>query len=354
MGLRNAVIRSFTTPLNETAGKAFLTAHRWPEGLQESLLHSCDKIPIRFVVVDDSGSMGTSDGKRTVGTGKATKVIECTRWSELTSSLGFLAELAETLGAPTEFRLLNGADPVIVGLGDEGTKGKGKPGESLAFLKEVLEDAPGGKTPLCTQIAGVVREIASIQDDLRARGKKAAVIICTDGEATDGDVGAAMKPLEELPVWVVVRLCTDDVGVLRYWEDIDRVLELELDVLDDLLRDAEKINAVNGWVNYGEPLHRLREFGCIFREMDIINESKLTSEQMRSVMAVIYAGGVTKRVPHPDIAWTEFLKFVHGHNAKAPQQFDCVTGKFKPAIDIDRLNAMYGDGSTTSSSCCTM
>jgi hypothetical protein len=43
----------------------------------------------------------------------------------------FLAELSEALRAPSEFRLLNGADPIIVGMGDDR-------GESLKFLKEVL------------------------------------------------------------------------------------------------------------------------------------------------------------------------------------------------------------------------
>ena len=39
----------------------------------------------------------------------------------------------------------------------------------------------------------------------------------SDGAATDGDVSEAMKPLQNLPVWVVVRLCTDDDSVVQYW-----------------------------------------------------------------------------------------------------------------------------------------
>ena len=36
------------------------------------------------------------------------------------------------------------------------------------------------------------------------------IIICTK----DGDMAAAMQPLKYLPVWVVVRLCTDEEQVL--------------------------------------------------------------------------------------------------------------------------------------------
>lgn len=57
-------------------------------------------------------------------------MVKCTRWAELTETMHFLAELSEALRAPSEFRLLNGADPIIVGLGDDN-------GESLKFLKEV-------------------------------------------------------------------------------------------------------------------------------------------------------------------------------------------------------------------------
>ena len=46
--------------------------------------------------------------------------------------------------------------------------------------------------------------------------------------------GQAMRPLKDLPVWVVVRLCTNDDKIVDYWNRVDEELELSMDVLDDL------------------------------------------------------------------------------------------------------------------------
>lgn len=77
-----------------------------------------------------------------------------------------------------------------------------------------------------------------MQGQLRASGQKVCVVIMTDGKSTDGDLSAAMQPLKTLPVWTVVRLCTDEEAVVEYWNNIDHELELEMDVLDDLAGEA--------------------------------------------------------------------------------------------------------------------
>ena len=47
--------------------RAFLAKHHWPVGLQEAMVKSCKKMPVRFFITDDSGSMLTNDGNRLVG-----------------------------------------------------------------------------------------------------------------------------------------------------------------------------------------------------------------------------------------------------------------------------------------------
>jgi hypothetical protein len=85
-----------------------------PTGLQSALIAGMTKTPARFFICDDSGSMMSNDGHRVIQ-GTTPKLVSCTRWSELTETLKFHVGLAQIAGAPTEFRLLNGAAPINIG-----------------------------------------------------------------------------------------------------------------------------------------------------------------------------------------------------------------------------------------------
>jgi len=55
--------------LNEAGAREYLTANKWPVGLQNTALKNMQKFPIRFMIIDDSGSMGASDGSRLIHSG---------------------------------------------------------------------------------------------------------------------------------------------------------------------------------------------------------------------------------------------------------------------------------------------
>jgi hypothetical protein len=190
--LRDAIVASFDRKPNKKHTTSFLTHPKcdWPPGLVKSAIKSCDKIPVRFMLVDDSGSMSTKDGHKLVKrVGAPIPTVEaCSRWDELKQTIKFHAGLAEAAEVPIEFRLLNGADPIICGLKDDD-------GDNQKFLMTTLEEEPAGQTPLCEHIGVIVENIRSIEKDLRSSGHPAAVTIATDGESTAGDVARALQPL---------------------------------------------------------------------------------------------------------------------------------------------------------------
>ena len=208
-------------------------------------------------------------------------MLKCSRWVELTEALKFHVNFARQASAPTEFRLLNGAPPIRIGMTD------GEEMTRLSTLNAMLDGSPSGGTPLCRHIREVVAAIRAAEQELRANGQKACLIIATDGESSDGNVAEAMTPLKDLPVWVVVRLCTDEERIVNYWNSIDEQLELSMDVLDDLSGEAQEVHEKNPWLIYGEPLQRLREFGISIKEVDLLDEKPLSPDEVRRIACVM-------------------------------------------------------------------
>mmetsp|Transcript_13377 Transcript_13377/g.26743 ORF Transcript_13377/g.26743 Transcript_13377/m.26743 type:complete len:373 (-) Transcript_13377:92-1210(-) len=318
---------------NEGGAREFLSAQGFPAGLQDAFVESLRKLPMRFFIVDDSGSMSINDGKRVVTRGTKKAMLACSRWVELTESLKFHVNFARQASAPTEFRLLNGAAPVKVGTTDAGEA------DRCVALNAILEGSPGGATPLCRHIREVSAQIRAAEGELRRNGQRACLIIATDGEASDGNISQAMAPLKDLPVWVVVRLCTDEEKIVNYWNGIDEELELSMDVLDDLSGEAAEVHAVNPWLTYGEPMHRLREFGILIKEMDVMDSDKLSLDQIRKFCSIIF-GGAVDNYPHPELDFKAFLTAVDGENKRTFKVWDPMTKRPKDWIDKKKLGQL--------------
>lgn len=60
-----------------------------------------------------------------------------------------------------------------------------------------------------------------------------------------------------------------------------------MDILDDLRGEAAEVSSKNRWLTYGEPLHRLREFGCTLKEFDILDEAALVGDQASAVIRLM-------------------------------------------------------------------
>ena len=91
-----------------------------------------------------------------------------------------------------------------------------------------------GITPLSRHVREIRQIIQTMSPSLIAEGKRVAVTLSTDGlpsddrgmsgEALQREFVETLRSLEGLPVWVVVRLCTDDDAVVDFYNDLDAQL----------------------------------------------------------------------------------------------------------------------------------
>jgi len=189
-------------------------------------------------------------------------------------------ELSRQLQAPSTFTVLNDEERVTVGIvGDF---------EDIPNTLAFSSIEPTYTTPICARINETVTKIRRMEGQLRQSGQLASVILLTDGISTDGEIIEALKPLIDLPVWTVIRLCTNETEVVEYWNDVDKNLELKMEVLEDIFEETEEVYEHNPWLTYCEPLHRLREFGVVLGEIDMLDEAPLSLEQIRLVCSIMY------------------------------------------------------------------
>ena len=312
-----------------------------PEGIAEQFVASSETFAVRYFIVDNSGSMCTDDGHRVVSSAGRTGMVSCSRWEEIGCSLSWLSKVANALKAYTEFRLLNapanGSPQVVrVGLSDVSEK------QQEDAVEAMVNSPPCGKTPLCAAIREVVRDLSSRREDLRRAGKRACVVIASDGEASDGDVADALRPLRDLPCWVVVRLCTDADKVVEYWNSVDEQLELDLDVIDDLTGEAKEVHAHAPYLAYGLALHRLREFGTTNKLIDLLDERPLSQHEILDLVALILGSTAKDQLPHPQLDWKHFLKDLGRLQSLVPEVWDPIHNKKKPWFDLRKLSRALG------------
>jgi len=333
---------------NTEASLHALTGKGYPLGLIAALRGSLEAFPLRIWIVDNSGSMASSDGCRfvkrpgTAGGSASYKKVTATRWAELEDVVIGIGELTTALGVRTDFHLLNppAAASQFVSLGPSDAAGTSAPpaaGKSATLdeLKRVMATSPTGGTPLDASVHKICDMVEPKAEKLRAHGQKVVVVIATDGLPNDRvRFISAMQRLQALPVWTVVRLCTDDGGVTEYYSNLDKDLEAPLEVLDDICGEAQEVKRVNGFLSYGPPLHQLREWGLHEKLFDTLDEQRMLPSQVKQFVELTLG---CKPLPDPDADAEAFLKAVEEALKFTPPTFDPLLLHEAPWFDMGRL-----------------
>lgn len=349
-----------------------------PTGLRQLLTPSGDnnyEIQKRFWILDNSGSMALQDGHCLVSIDKS---AECSRWAEVQETVNCHAELASRLGpnAPTEFRLLNSlpqASPthLLSGWGKKKTprpaSGKIEVGKctsrrnqqrEVQRVQDLLQKhPPKGLTALPDAIDQVRQDILKLLPELQKNKARVALVIATDGSNYNRDtignhmseaerqaeVQAALESLQDLPVHVVVRLCTDYQPLVEFYNELDVLLpNLCLDVLDDYNHEAQQVYKHNPWLNYALPLHRVREMGQVSPLWDLLDERSLTQPEIRDFCKIMLGPNIQA---HDGRTWEEFCDQVEIWQGEEKLQFHPHYQTMKPWMDVDILRALsHQDG----------
>jgi hypothetical protein len=352
--------------------KKELRSMGFPSGLVDELGRTRAVYPLRFWIVDNSGSMMSNDGvclrehsttssttstKRSLPSGTTSTVtsVRCTRWVELQDTVNYHASLAGILQASTCFRLLN--DPgVRCGPQEFCIAESGKNVlEEVQFVHTMMRTCkPNGPTPLTSHLVEIGQRIAVMADSMRVHGLEAVVILATDGlptspsgetsENVSREFAQALQHLQGLPVWIVVRLCTDDPEVVDFYNSLDKALELPLEVLDDFFDEAKEISRHNRWLNYCLPLHRCRELGYQHRIFDLLDERPLNKDEVAEFCSLLFGPELLERAPDVHEEWNGFVKFVGAIQKDETLQFNPMTKKLEPWIDVGKLKMAFGGG----------
>lgn len=121
------------------------------------------------------------------------------------------------------------------------------------MVKDLADLEPRGLTPLAAATNRITAKIVPMAPALMMKNQRVCVVIATDGTPTDDGFQEALGRLQALPVWVVVRLCTDEDSVIDYYNDLDAAMEAPMEVLDDLLGEAHEVCKLNRWCATARP-----------------------------------------------------------------------------------------------------
>ena len=328
-----------TSPRSRELVQHSLVANGWPSGLGKTFMESNEHIDLRFVIIDNSRSMLKREAHRLIGGRVDDPHMEvCSRWEQVTSSILSLISLADAAEAPTEVRLLNKAEPVMVGLGISET--------SMEEITTLLAIEPSGLTPLCKQLQEVIDTIRDMEQQLRDSGKKAFLLIVTDGESTDGNVAEMLKTLQGLPLQIVIRMCTEELEVCDYWENINASLDLDIRILNDVMVEAQRCMESNPWLTYGEPIHHAREFGMMLNvpALDAMKDRPLTKGEIKTLAKILLSredyGGV---LPDPEVDWELFIQGVISLQQQVPLVYCPLKKVMKPWFNAYELRKYIVD-----------
>jgi len=280
-----------------------------PPKLADVLAEEDADIALRVYILDNSGSMAKGDGHVMQGEAQGRmRSVPATRWEEVKAMALHHADWNAQLGVPCEFILLNSPNPARPRDGVDFVRVDEDLG-SVVNQRQCLADLlartrPSHGTPLTERLQHLLFRLRGNARELEAHGQKVMITIVTDG-APNGSranfVQALRQLTREVPAYLVIRLCTDDDDVTQFYDDIDKEVELSLDIVDDLHGEAKNVYQMNPWLTYTPVLQTVREAGTLSKILDLVDERPLLPMEVAILTQLLLRPATTIQCPrHPE------------------------------------------------------
>ena len=131
---------------------------------------------------------------------------------------------------------------------------------------------------------------------------------------------------------------------MEFWNNLDGQLEISLEVLDDFIAEAKEIQDTNAWLNYGLPLHRMRELGFYSKLFDLLDERTLAKDELREFFRLLFGTAQMDGVPDPELDWNDFCNAIERLNRKEGKTWNPVTRRMEHWVDMRKLRNAYRKG----------
>lgn len=317
-----------------------------PAGLATQLAQEDRRIGLRIYLLDNSGSMCNYDGKLLEEQpGGRLQMRGCSRWEEICSFARDHARWNLSTGVPAEFMLLNGASRaagVAPVEGQDFVRVERSRPAAVDDLDRLLRNTPPrGGTPITQRLREIGALIAAEAHSLASKGQIVYLTLATDGLPTtlqgqddcQNMVEELKRMANSLPLQMVIRLCTDDVKVVEFYNRIDEEYELPLDILDDFAGEAQEIAAAgNGFFTYTPIIHRIREAGTLFKLLDSVDEQRFNETEVRRFVELLSPSDLAAAPSHRDFVQKVLELLRHSKSV-----FDPISGRMQPFLNIRQI-----------------
>ena len=146
--------------------------------------------------------------------------------------------------------------------------------------------------------------------------EKVAVVIFTNrsiginSQAEFTNFINGIKALQQIRVQISIRLATFDGNIVDYYNRIKQSFP-SICLLSTFEKQRALIQKYNPWLNYGEPLHRLRELGYHFHNtIEWLSQRKLSKDELRVFFVEFYGKKAMLYCPDLYTEWDAFYRFV--------------------------------------------